>query len=995
MLGRFGLPSNFFGQDPRLEFRKQGQGASLLYGPAISASDRYWQQYWTLFESTSDVVTLLDSYTLTKARQHSPTNLHTLINVLSDHLASLLALPQFPHSDRSSAGPSRASQGGVERQLAKEALNCVRVLARAVPYVLKPQSAYTDQLEEAIFWTNDKRRVERSSQSASSSQRPNDQSVEEAGQFVIDDEDEDEPDNKPKQQQQQHDGPDDGDWQEVPILAERLLSTVVNLLFVPGFTVPEECRSEEDTCLSYVIWEPGIAQSPASPLQPAPQHILSARLEVLRLLSLLLALPSLLTPPHLFPSLPNRWRDLLVLGTSGSASSASTTRIIDRNVVLCLLCSLINTALGSISALAGPQSSNETGPRGLAASSLSLASGAAEKLGGVVLRKEDVRGILAATCLQLLGQLLAEHAPPPIDPEARQADIPSQDFSRRSSLDQHPLATPQLDRSSSTASAAATKSIAPVNAFAFYVSKLHRASDFDLIIRGVLSIIERTMSAKTDSVLPGVSLPTLPTSSSSGLTGSSNSQGSAGLMKEALAVLWRVIELNHKFVAYLVETDKAGELLAWLIMICLEYKDDEVQSGLVRLSAFMMQTISTERGLSHRLTAPVDMKPSLRARYGVPGTLADFIIVSIYTLIFTTKARLSSLYSSFILTIDNCSACFNNLSQVSATRLVQLFLALSSPDFLLMEEGNPRLVYYLLETFNNVIHFQLSDNPELVYALLRSHKRFELLSTFTLAGGIREAKRLKEERRNDKGRTKSQRRDSHQSASSRRASRDGEKEGDEGVSEKVRGKRPDRDGSDVGGETTSRRSSLAALSVQDLTLSANDDEAQGSERQAVEEDTVFVGKNGFMPTEGWVSSWRTGLPLDSIMIMLSELRPLVLDLAPDDSSPVLTTSSPTPASAISLLSSASLAGLLPPAPQPIPRKFIFSRQSTTWFASIVYGSVYLSTLELCRDVPVQLFAVATASSVSRGVVGSGLQAVGYPLGFVSDAARGFFAAGSR
>ena len=107
----------------------------------------------------------------------------------------------------------------------------------------------------------------------------------------------------------------------------------------------------------------------------------------------------------------------------------------------------------------------------------------------------------------------------------------------------------------------------------------------------------------------------------------------------------------------------------------------------------MMQSITAERGVGSRINAPVEMRPALRQRYGVPGTLADFLVVSIYTLVFTTKARLAAMYPAFVLTIDNISPYAKGLSQVSATRLVQLFLAFSAPSFLLMEEGNPRLVF--------------------------------------------------------------------------------------------------------------------------------------------------------------------------------------------------------------------------------------------------------------------------------------------------------------
>lgn len=92
--------------------------------------------------------------------------------------------------------------------------------------------------------------------------------------------------------------------------------------------------------------------------------------------------------------------------------------------------------------------------------------------------------------------------------------------------------------------------------------------------------------------------------------------------------------------------------------------------------------------------------------------------------------------------------------------------------------------------------------------------------------------------------------------------------------------------------------------------------------------------------------------------MLSELRPTVLDLAMHSTNN---------ASAITYLQTASLLGLLPPAPPIRPRRFIFTPQSLTWLASLVYGSVYLSNLELLRNVQVELFAVAQARRASSAV----------------------------
>jgi hypothetical protein len=48
-----------------------------------------------------------------------------------------------------------------------------------------------------------------------------------------------------------------------------------------------------------------------------------------------------------------------------------------------------------------------------------------------------------------------------------------------------------------------------------------------------------------------------------------------------------------------------------------------------------------------------------------------------------------------------------------------------------------------LETFNSVLYHQLNQNPNLVYAVLRSHQDFQSLATFTLISGLREIKRRK------------------------------------------------------------------------------------------------------------------------------------------------------------------------------------------------------------------------------------------------------------
>src|SRR5258708_37354317 len=53
--------------------------------------------------------------------------------------------------------------------------------------------------------------------------------------------------------------------------------------------------------------------------------------------------------------------------------------------------------------------------------------------------------------------------------------------------------------------------------------------------------------------------------------------------------------------------------------------------------------------------------------------------------------------------------------------------------------------YSRLEIFNSVIAYHPSDNPNLIHALVRAHRTFEDLGTFTLARGLRDVRRIQEE----------------------------------------------------------------------------------------------------------------------------------------------------------------------------------------------------------------------------------------------------------
>ena len=70
----------------------------------------------------------------------------------------------------------------------------------------------------------------------------------------------------------------------------------------------------------------------------------------------------------------------------------------------------------------------------------------------------------------------------------------------------------------------------------------------------------------------------------------------------------------------------AHKLLGILVFLCLEHKDDPAQLGLVKLSAFVLQTISAERAFGASLNKPLHSSVSMPGKYAVEGSAADFLI---------------------------------------------------------------------------------------------------------------------------------------------------------------------------------------------------------------------------------------------------------------------------------------------------------------------------------------------------------------------------------
>jgi hypothetical protein len=132
---------------------------------------------------------------------------------------------------------------------ARDALNCIRVLTRILPYVYEAESL--EEWEEKFFWSKRKKKT-RPAQSASG---------------VLFDE-----------SQAEEDRREDGDEDAKP-LAEELLDTLVDMLFLTGFTIPPIPNANGK--VAYSIWQSGVGCNTA---MGSNKELEGNRSEILRLL---------------------------------------------------------------------------------------------------------------------------------------------------------------------------------------------------------------------------------------------------------------------------------------------------------------------------------------------------------------------------------------------------------------------------------------------------------------------------------------------------------------------------------------------------------------------------------------------------------------------------------------------------------------------------------------------------------------------------------------
>ncbi|KAF2871306.1 high-temperature-induced dauer-formation protein-domain-containing protein [Massariosphaeria phaeospora] len=802
--------------DSKLSFK---QGIFRLSEPRqIPADDVYWTGFWELPESTEDVFSLFSPADIRRTRDNNLANLETLILAVTSRLCILRSHPSFPDPE---LAPER------------DALNCIRVLTRLLPFLY--EADHLEAWEDKFFWGARRKRSRRGQLAKT--------------EIIFDEAD---PEQTPTEVQPE--------FEAAKPLAEETIDTLIDLLFFSEFTLPKVPAGKSK--VTYAIWQSGVGCN--TPIA-STKELENNRTEILRLL-LTLTSKSMYTSANVLP----------VKGVKAISYIATCP---DKQVVLSVLCSLLNTTLKY-----NPASWRVPYDH-------------------VVFR--DQKQVLVTYCLQLLLVLILYPIPEP-------GNGPP-----------------------------------PKNFFRHFLGRLHRPQDFQFLVDGMTRILNQPLQA-TSAYLPG-------------------SQKSLTWAPEMIMLFWEALQCNKRFRSFIIDTDRAHDFVVLVLYYAIDQRNDASKQGLVRMCIFVLQTLSVEPQFGKSLNKTFEGQESLPASIRIPnfhGTYADYLVTSIYTLLTTSKGKLDAIYSALLAIINNVAAYVQNLGRAPSSKLLQLFASMSSPSFLLANESNHTLLQSLLEALNAMIEHQYQSNPNLVYAIVRSRKRFQALRDFTLESGQEEIERQNQLRKENGG--ENQRADSIDSLRSPTVTRaptlsdvpeennafaigdddddDDDKDDNQtpepplsplhspsgasrsasiassvdesvplqlrGMSEKARGKRP------VGQPAFSRQNSTTSLSS--LT-------------------TPILGANEFFtPSAAWIESWLPELPLHTILTLISQLAPKI---------PSSGSSSDT-ATALKAIRETEVRGI---EPSPIRVQFFeWSPLSLGWYESLLWGFVFAGEMLVAK-----------------------------------------------
>uniref|UniRef100_A0A914Y1R8 Protein HID1 n=1 Tax=Panagrolaimus superbus TaxID=310955 RepID=A0A914Y1R8_9BILA len=457
------------------------------------------------------------------------------------------------------------------------------------------------------------------------------------------------------------------------------------------------------------------------------------------------------------------------------------------------------------------------------------------------------------------------------------------------------------------------------NFFIHYLSRIHREDDFEFMLRGMTRLLNNPLQS---SYLP-------------------NSVKKVTFHQELLIFLWKCCEYNQKFMYYVLKTSDVLEILVPILYHINDARNDPSRVGLIHMGVFLILLLSGERNFGVRLNKPYISKGNIDIQ-AFTGTHADLLIIVAHKLITTGNYRLQSLFDCLLTIIVNVSPYLKSLSMITANKLVHLVEAFSTPWYLFSSPNSHHLVFFLLEVFNNIIQYQFDGNSNLIYTIIRKRQVFyQLANLNTDASSI--AKSLNN-RRGKQGTAATEA--AEKTPQSPTIQTPPPPENSENPLAAVNNAKQ-ASGNVEENEGPNFQSTLAKTPA---IASMTDKSAEWSQQKPPEGDGN--GGDNWIPTTEWVESWKSKLPLQTIMRLLQVLVPQVEKICIDKN---LTDEG----EILKFLQNGTLVGLLP-VPHPLLlRRYQANAATNHWFRTYMWGLIYLRNTDppIWYDTEVKLFEI--------------------------------------
>ncbi|XP_048846913.1 protein HID1-like isoform X2 [Brienomyrus brachyistius] len=504
-----------------------------------------------------------------------------------------------------------------------------------------------------------------------------------------------------------------------------------------------------------------------------------------------------------------------------------------------------------------------------------------------------------------------------------------------------PAESPSTERPRTPSSTSDEEPEGPENLFVNYLSRIHREEDYEFVLKGLARLLTNPL---TQTYLP-------------------NSTKKIQFHQELLVLFWKLCDFNKKFLYFVLKSNDVLDVLVPILYYLNDARTDQARVGLLHIGVFILLLLSGERNFGVRLNKPY----AVHVAMDVPvftGTHADLLVLVFHKIITNGHQRLQPLYDCLLTIIANVSPYLKSLSMVASNKLLHLLEVFSTSWFLFSSQQNHQLVLFLLEAFNNIVQYQFDGHSNLVYAIIRNRTTFHQLASLP-TDHVSIQKALQRKQRPAGGVFPS---DSHEGGSIEGSCPQVASE--PGTLKTSLVAMPDIDtlteksqvlegrvtvslqSSDVLQTPPLSHTGVTSGSDTESNLAQDNEDVFYSDTEMEQKLPAMTSTCSWTPTPDWVLSWKSQLPLQTVLRLLQVLVPQVekicIDKGLTDESEIL-----------KFLQHGTLVGLLP-VPHPILiRKYQANAGTTMWFRTYTWGVVYLRNVDppIWYDTDVRLFDI--------------------------------------